>query len=410
MRTARRPTSSSASTPTPRSRPADERRGSLLPQPRSRRRRSRAAGRSAERTVLPALGGGTPRDRSHSVGNGAGPLSRAVLGARGELVEQALRARVADVAARRCSRRRSACSSAPTCRRCSSRSATCRIPSRKRRWPPAASRIRSRSRSSTPSSQFRAHVERTGLRATCRTAAPAAMNRTIATHRRLVAHRRRRRRARLGADGGLFARACATAPASAPATPKRRRRRPTPSADARHAADQGDALLRLRGRPQPCRRRAGNPARRRQGRAGARARRGAARRRRRPNRWPRRSRRARRCAASYVSDRNEAFVDLDAAVRDKHPGGSMNELFTVFTIVNAITTNLPDIQSVQILIDGREVDTLAGHVDLRRPLRKNEHADSDADRLHEIARPRPARPAPDRPSRPTSSRTPKAPC
>jgi hypothetical protein len=26
---------------------------------------------------------------------------------------------------------------------------------------------------------------------------------------------------------------------------------------------------------------------------------------------------------------------------------------------------------VQILIDGREVDTLAGHVDLRRPLRKN---------------------------------------
>ena len=74
----------------------------------------------------------------------------------------------------------------------------------------------------------------------------------------------------------------------------------------------------------------------------------------------------------YVSDRNEAFVDLDATVRAKHPGGSMNELFTVYTIVNAITTNLPDVQSVQLLIDGREVDTLAGHVDLRRPLRKNE--------------------------------------
>jgi spore germination protein GerM len=74
----------------------------------------------------------------------------------------------------------------------------------------------------------------------------------------------------------------------------------------------------------------------------------------------------------YVSDKNEAFVDLDPAVRDNHPGGSMNELFTVFTIVNAITTNLPDIQSVQLLIGGREVDTLAGHVDLRHPLRKNE--------------------------------------
>jgi spore germination protein GerM len=74
----------------------------------------------------------------------------------------------------------------------------------------------------------------------------------------------------------------------------------------------------------------------------------------------------------YVSDRNEAFVDLDATVRTKHPGGSMNELFTVYTIVNAVTANLPDVEQVQLLIDGREVDTLAGHVDLRRPLRKNE--------------------------------------
>jgi hypothetical protein len=74
----------------------------------------------------------------------------------------------------------------------------------------------------------------------------------------------------------------------------------------------------------------------------------------------------------FVSERNEVFVDLDATVRDKHPGGSMNELFTVYTIVNAVTTNLRDVQGVQLLIDGREADTLAGHVDLRRPLRKND--------------------------------------
>ena len=45
---------------------------------------------------------------------------------------------------------------------------------------------------------------------------------------------------------------------------------------------------------------------------------------------------------------------------------------TVYTIVNAVLTNLPDLQQVQILIGGQEADTLAGHVDLRRPLRKNE--------------------------------------
>jgi Sporulation and spore germination len=74
----------------------------------------------------------------------------------------------------------------------------------------------------------------------------------------------------------------------------------------------------------------------------------------------------------FVSERNEVFVDLDPAIRTAHPGGTLQELMTVYTIVNALLTNLPDLQDVQILIGGQEADTLAGHVDLRRPLRKNE--------------------------------------
>lgn len=74
----------------------------------------------------------------------------------------------------------------------------------------------------------------------------------------------------------------------------------------------------------------------------------------------------------FVSQNNEAFVDLDPTIKTGHAGGSLQELLTVYTIVNALLTNLPTLQQVQILIDGREVDTLAGHVDLRRPLRKNE--------------------------------------
>lgn len=74
----------------------------------------------------------------------------------------------------------------------------------------------------------------------------------------------------------------------------------------------------------------------------------------------------------FVSQRNEAFVDLDPSIRTAHPGGTLQELMTVYTIVNALLTNLPNLQDVQILIGGQEVDTLAGHVDLRRPLRKNE--------------------------------------
>jgi spore germination protein GerM len=78
-----------------------------------------------------------------------------------------------------------------------------------------------------------------------------------------------------------------------------------------------------------------------------------------------------RLRAIFVVDRGDAFVDLSAEVRTNHRGGALEELFTVYAIVNALTTNLPSITRVQILIDGEEVDTLAGHVDLRNPLRQS---------------------------------------
>ena len=75
--------------------------------------------------------------------------------------------------------------------------------------------------------------------------------------------------------------------------------------------------------------------------------------------------------ALFISERGDAFVDLSGDVTTKHLGGALDELFTVYAIVNALTVNLPAITRVQILIDGKEADTLAGHVDLRHPLHKN---------------------------------------
>jgi spore germination protein GerM len=73
----------------------------------------------------------------------------------------------------------------------------------------------------------------------------------------------------------------------------------------------------------------------------------------------------------YLTERGDAFVDLSGEIASKHPGGSLDEIFTVYSIVNALTVNLPAIARVQILVDGKEVDTLAGHVDLRHPLAKS---------------------------------------
>ncbi len=72
--------------------------------------------------------------------------------------------------------------------------------------------------------------------------------------------------------------------------------------------------------------------------------------------------------ALYMTDRGDAFVDVSRDISSGHSGGSLDELLTIYTIVNAVTVNVPDVRAVQILIEGREADTLAGHVDLRRPL------------------------------------------
>lgn len=73
----------------------------------------------------------------------------------------------------------------------------------------------------------------------------------------------------------------------------------------------------------------------------------------------------------FVTDRGDAYVDLSREVAANHPGGTLNEILTVYAVVNSLTANLPAIRSVQLLVDGKEVATLAGHIDLRRPLTKN---------------------------------------
>jgi len=74
----------------------------------------------------------------------------------------------------------------------------------------------------------------------------------------------------------------------------------------------------------------------------------------------------------FLGIKGEMYVDLSPEVASAHPGGSLDEALAVYTIVNALTTNLPDVTAVQILVDGKEVDSLAGHIDLREPLARSE--------------------------------------
>lgn len=60
------------------------------------------------------------------------------------------------------------------------------------------------------------------------------------------------------------------------------------------------------------------------------------------------------------------YVDLSEEIVKAHPGGSSAEIATVFSIVNTLCFNLPQF-SVKILVGGREVETLAGHISLEEP-------------------------------------------
>ncbi len=63
---------------------------------------------------------------------------------------------------------------------------------------------------------------------------------------------------------------------------------------------------------------------------------------------------------------SEAVVDLTGPVRAG--GGSATEAARVYGIVQTLAYNFSDVKSVRILVDGQEVDTLLGHLDLSRSL------------------------------------------
>jgi spore germination protein GerM len=52
-------------------------------------------------------------------------------------------------------------------------------------------------------------------------------------------------------------------------------------------------------------------------------------------------------------------------------GGSATEILLVAAIVNTLT-EFPEIKQVQILIEGKKVETLAGHIDISEPLGRSE--------------------------------------
>jgi len=72
----------------------------------------------------------------------------------------------------------------------------------------------------------------------------------------------------------------------------------------------------------------------------------------------------------YIAD-GIAYIDLSEEIFKNHPGGSSGELMTVYSIVNTLT-EIPPIKGVQILVEGNEMKSLVGHIDISMPLLRDE--------------------------------------
>jgi len=67
-------------------------------------------------------------------------------------------------------------------------------------------------------------------------------------------------------------------------------------------------------------------------------------------------------------DRGILTADFSPDLQQQHPGGSASEILTVYSVVNTLTLNVPEIKQVVLLVDGKKIDSIAGHIDCRQPI------------------------------------------
>lgn len=69
------------------------------------------------------------------------------------------------------------------------------------------------------------------------------------------------------------------------------------------------------------------------------------------------------------SDAATLYLDFSSELVAAHAGGSAAEYCTIAAIVKTIAENFPEIEAVQLLVDGSQVDTIAGHIRADEPFR-----------------------------------------
>ena len=67
-----------------------------------------------------------------------------------------------------------------------------------------------------------------------------------------------------------------------------------------------------------------------------------------------------------VVDSEIALVNFSKSLTKLHQGGSTAEMATIYSLTNSITQNIPSIKKVKILVEGKELSSIKGHISTRK--------------------------------------------
>lgn len=71
---------------------------------------------------------------------------------------------------------------------------------------------------------------------------------------------------------------------------------------------------------------------------------------------------------NVYTNNKEIIVNFSNELVTNLPGGSNGEIMTIYSIVDALLLNFPQYTTVQLLVNGKQRNTLKGHIDISRPI------------------------------------------
>ncbi len=72
-----------------------------------------------------------------------------------------------------------------------------------------------------------------------------------------------------------------------------------------------------------------------------------------------------------VSKDGVASVNFSQDLIKGHPSGSTAEMTTLYSLVNSLANNVSQIKSVRILVEGKSISSIGGHISTLRPIHPN---------------------------------------